>query len=241
MAKKIVAKNLDTELMIKSRNGDAEGVKALIEAGALVDEVDQEGRTAFIHSGISAKFDSAKLLLNAGADINLADNFGNTVTHYLCNGRSTTRSIRFLEQLMVKRKANLQAINKEGLTPLMITAKSGYFEFSAKGRPQLAKILIDGGVDVNLRNAKGLTALQVAISNDNEEMAALLVEAGAGPRKKSDYDWDITLSAAKSDAIKEKYAAMLHNQDLLDSVTNNDKIAVLDSATRSNKITRDRL
>ncbi len=240
MARKIVAKYLDTELMIASRNGDTEAAKALIEAGALVDDIDQDGRTAFIHTSISAQFDPAKLLLNAGADINFADNLGNTATHYLCNGRSTTRSIRFLEQLMVKRKANLQAINKEGMTPLMITAKSGYFEFSAKGRPQLAKILIDGGVDVNLRNATGLTALQVAIGDDNEEMVALLIVSGAGPRKSSDYDWDFTLSAAKSESVKSKYAAMLQNQALLDSVENNIQTAALNS-TEFNKIGRKRL
>lgn len=220
MPRIIEAKKLDTPLMIAARNGNAEEVKALIAAGVDIHEVDVDGRNAFMHTSISAKFDTAKLLLNAGADINSIDNNRNSAAHYCVMGRSEMRSTRYIQQLLIKRKANLKIVNNLGMTPLMITAKSGYLEYSNNGRPKLTKILIDANVDVNFRNATGLTALQLAIKDDNEEIAELLIKAGAGPRRKSDHDWEITLNAAKTDAIRAKYAAMMQNQSLIDVAVN---------------------
>ena len=216
MPRIIEAKKLDTLLMIEARNGNAEEVKALIASGVDIHEVDGDGRNAFLHTSISAKFDTAKLLLNAGSNINSVDNNGNSAAHYLVMGRSEMRSTRYIQQLLIKRKAILQITNNLGMTPLMITAKSGYLEYSSEGRPKLTKILIDAGFDVNFSNASGLTALQVAIKDDNEEVADLLIKAGAGPRLKSDPNWQITLDAAKNDSLKSKYSAMLSNQRLVD-------------------------
>lgn len=216
MSRKIEATKLDTELMLAARNGDREMVSKLIENGVDVDEVDDDGRTAFLHASISAQTDTAKILLNAGANINAIDHTGSSATHYLCSCRSTTRSQRFFRQLMLKRRADMQVINKAGLSPLMITAKSGYFVYSQTGRPALAQILIEEAkVDVNLRNAVGHSALQYAIADDNEEIAMMLIKAGAGPRNPSNFDWEITLNAAKTNAIKAKYAAMLQHESLL--------------------------
>lgn len=179
MSDPVIATNLDTPLMLAARNGELETLQSLIASGVAIDDRDEDGRTAFIHASISGEFDTAKALLAAGADINAVDNFGNSAIHYCIVGRSVGRSKRFLSQLLIKNGANLKAEDATGYTPLMLASKSGYFKLVENGRPDLVKILIIAGVDVNFRNSNKQTALSVAAKDGNFEIFEMLVKLGA--------------------------------------------------------------
>lgn len=56
--------------------------------------------------------------------------------------------------LLVKNKANLNLAEKHGKTPLHEAAKYGYEKF--------AKILIDAGADLEVKDKKGRTAKDIA-------------------------------------------------------------------------------
>ncbi len=185
MSDPIVATNLDTPLMIAARNGNVDALSELIDFGVPVDAVDKDNRTAFIHAAIRGEFDTAKRLLKAGADINARDNEGRTAVHYTVLGRSSGRSRRFLQQLLVKNGANLSVCDASGFTPLMLCAKSGYFKLISHGRPDLAEILIKSGVDVNFRNAAGLTALLVGAADGNKVVIMLLRMASSMMEKRA--------------------------------------------------------
>lgn len=213
MSDPIIATNLDTPLMLAARNGDTEALEALLSSGVNVDDVDQNGRTAFIHAAISGEFDTAKLLLNAGANVNARDSEGRTAAHYTILGRSSVRSRRFLKRLLVKNNADFTIRDNLSFTPLMLCAKSGYFQLISEGRPDLAEILIDAGVDVNFRNIKGLTALNIAAADGNVAVCELLIKAGAGPKNPDDDDWQSTIDAAK-EAFQPIFKSMLTQRAL---------------------------
>lgn len=54
-------------------------------------------------------------------------------------------------------------------------------EAAGSGRPEIAKELIDRGIDVNVQNNGGLTPLLEALEIENYDTAEVLLKAGADP------------------------------------------------------------
>lgn len=196
MSKSNISSNLDTPLMLAAREGDVVRLNELIESGVAIDEVDQNGRTAFLHASINGEFDAAKLLLKAGANINAMDNEGYTAAHLTILGRSSQRTRRFLSQLLIKHEADLTVCDTYGFSPLMLCAKSRYYKLMENGRPDLAKILIDAGVDVNYQNSNGWNALMFAAADGNEKICELLINTGADVHYKNSNGWNALMFAA---------------------------------------------
>ena len=68
-----------TALHFASRQGRLEAARTLIEAGADLNAVDEDGANALILATLNSHFDLAGMLLDAGADPNVADIYGRTV------------------------------------------------------------------------------------------------------------------------------------------------------------------
>jgi len=185
--------------MVAARDGDLDKLNALIATGVNVEAVDQYGRTAFIYASITSEFEAGKLLLNSGANINAMDNDGRTATHYTVLSRSSKRCRRFLKQLLIKRNADLSVCDLQGLTPLMLCAKSGYFKLISNGRPDLAEMLIDAGVDITYKNTKGWSALMFAAADGNVAVAELLIDSGAWCPTKTEEDLNALLKESNID------------------------------------------
>ena len=56
--------------------------------------------------------------------------------------------------------------DNDGWTPLMVA--------SAKGKPEVVRVLLAAGADKDLRNSDGKTALDIAIERKKDACAALL-------------------------------------------------------------------
>lgn len=61
--------------------------------------------------------------------------------------------------------ADIDATNKQGRTPLMLT-----------NNPEIVTLLIDSHVDVDAQDRKGRTALMMAATRGNREIVALLLD-----------------------------------------------------------------
>src|SRR4029078_6904802 len=78
-----------------------------------------------------------------------------------------------------------------GLTALLYAARDGCYE--------CAEAMIGNGVDVNVPNPEGVTPLMIALDNDNNDIAKLLLDHGAHPGV-----WDLWGRTALYIAIDRK-------------------------------------
>lgn len=69
-------------LFAPAKRGDADAIRALIDAGADPDATDQTGRTALMVAAEAGQVDTVFALLNAGADMKLRDNTRRSARDY---------------------------------------------------------------------------------------------------------------------------------------------------------------
>ncbi len=188
------------------RCGDTSVAKVLIEAGANVNAKDTDGNTPLMSvicfDSTAILVDLVKLLVDAGADVNAKNKYGQT-SLFCFYGRNDAEAAKVL----IKAGADVNAKNKDGETPLqkcgdtsvmkvLIEACADARTIDKKGNtllhrrtynPDITKLLIDAGLDVNAKNTnnKGRTPLfyiaDHASGDDNGfvDSAKLLIEAGA--------------------------------------------------------------
>lgn len=173
-------------------SGNAEVLRLLLDAGMPVDFTNEKskGQTALfsVVQGIGIMNDPdrkngyvecAKLLLEAGANVNKKADSGRTplaeVMFYLEDPETASIRRQLLEvaQLYVEAGADVNVRNYEGGSFLLFAA----VENDDKA---LLKILLSSPkVDVNVKDEYGDTALRFAMENDLTGCAALLRKAGA--------------------------------------------------------------
>jgi ankyrin repeat protein len=109
----------------------------------------------------------AELLVEEGAD-NVADKYGLTPLHWAVQYNHAR-----LAELLIKNKADFNAVNKNGWTILHWAAKHGHTE--------IAKSLIDRGADVNEVDKKGYrcTPLHWAAKESHTEIVEILIKNNA--------------------------------------------------------------
>lgn len=88
-------------------------VSYLLEQGATADEKDKDGWTALFWASWSGMTDTAKVLVNAGSDINLADRLGNTPL-MIAAQRGNPEIVR----LFLDHQAKVSQANSAGKTAL---------------------------------------------------------------------------------------------------------------------------
>ena len=143
-----------------SVGGNMEIVKFLINSGAIVDKVDDEGHSVLSAASYGGDFDLVKYLLGAGARVN----DGNALFGASLGGYSD------IVQYLLEAGADVDSPN-DGRTALHVTSQNGHSD--------IVKLLLEAGADVNLQGTDGRTALYTAVSNSQLDTAKLLLEAGA--------------------------------------------------------------
>ena len=172
-----------TALMYAAREGAMEAARAIVEGRADLNQGDPDGSTALILAIINAHYDLAAMLLDKGADPNVADATGMTPlyatvdmnTLQFMHGRPTSRPSGRLNSVdlvtvLLAQGANPNAVLQtpilqrhnngpnqnlgEGTTPLMRAAKSGDVV--------LMRLLLDAGADPTLRQKNENTLLMLA-------------------------------------------------------------------------------
>ncbi len=108
-----------TPLWLAASFGHAEIVRLLAAAGADVTAAANDGTTplmAAIGRNPAAALAAATHLVQAGADVNAADENGNTALH-----RAASSGFDAVVRLLAEKGAGLEARNRQGATPLMLT------------------------------------------------------------------------------------------------------------------------
>jgi len=168
----------------------SEAMGALQEVTQLL--VHKGGTTAHLRLALHMRsVENAKAFIEGGANINVSDGHGYTPLHYAVQNNETE-----IVKLLISKNADVNAKNRSGQTALDIAVDRNRNEIAelllAKGAllPSIhaaakirdvgkVKAFLDKGVDVNARDASGLTALHIAAHAGHKEMVELLLARGA--------------------------------------------------------------
>jgi len=143
--------------------GDIEQVKSLILEGINVNTKSQSGMTALAWAVLYGHQDIAELLIQRGADVNVAPR---TPLHLACQ-----RGNKELAEWLIDRGADINKESESGLTPLHLAAK--------RGRKDIVELLIAKGAHVNVKDNADHTPLDLAEQREHIEIVGLLKKHGA--------------------------------------------------------------
>lgn len=133
---------------------------------------DKDGWTALICAAANNDHKSSELLIKAGAEVNVKDNLGWTPLMYAADVKLGVEMV----SLLLDNGADPNIRNNDGDTPL-IRAVSG--NYNATSRIATIKLLVEKGADIHAIDAKGRSALIIAVVNGNAEIISFLLSKGA--------------------------------------------------------------
>jgi quinoprotein dehydrogenase-associated probable ABC transporter substrate-binding protein len=148
-------------------------VSMLLAHHAKLDATDNDGLTPLGIAAQNGKAKAARVLLDAGADVNAPIAKGGYTPLMLGSISGSSE----LVTLLIERGAKVNAANAGGLTALMIAA--------AGNRSTIAGMLLRSGADANARSEDGRTALSIAQANNSESVIKVLEEAAGQSAAKS--------------------------------------------------------
>src|SRR5271169_1057522 len=141
-------------MMVAASFNRTGALKLLLERGAGINDVDKSGSTALMLAADKGNIESVSILLDRGAYINARDNADRTVL------------VRVLD-IPVRQPDRKHIADKDKA------------DNEVKIRLAVARLLIEKGADLELRDNIGRTALAVAVSRGHAELAKMMISLGA--------------------------------------------------------------
>ena len=171
----------DTEFMNACFRGDVEAIRALLEKGADINGVAEDGMTGLMLAASRGDLDTVKFLLAAGADIHLRlkDPCCTALDFAAMHGYT-----KILEEIIAA-----GADTNEGNSALHTAVMAG--------QSAAVKILLDAGADANFSPESTRSMLGSAIKRDHFDIAKQLLDAGADVNMRYDGDELVYLAVKK--------------------------------------------
>jgi ankyrin repeat protein len=169
-----------TPLIFAAREGDIESARALLDAGADVNQPSEYGWTPLLTAVNNRNYQLARLLIERGADVNLANKGGWTPLYLATDNRNIEGGdypvpkpdMDHLEliQLLLEKGANPNARIKDNtLTRTIFTMQwfqedgaTPFIRASQSADTELMKLLLKYGADPKIKTTFGDTALTAA-------------------------------------------------------------------------------
>lgn len=243
---------VDLTLLEKSAENSAKIMQMII------DKVDKklindslEGKTPLIIAVGNSYIDTAKILIENGANINAVDIEGWSALSYAVNNGDIEIAKLLLEnkakikdelliaikspivesrinimKLLIDNKANINYTDENGFTPLNITIESGDME--------LTKFLITNGANVNSLMQDGVSLIGYAIAQNNMDLLQMLIENGANVNNTNGDSWaDTPLQTASRLGLDNVVRILLTRNVDINAVDMNGNTALHTAALNS--------
>lgn len=184
----VSSESYQTKQLFKAvRIGDITKAESCIKKGADINGRDKKGKyvrnlgfdrifneTPLHFAIVSVNTDMVNFLIKTGADVNTADNLGQTPLHYLVrlNDRYAEEQ-KILLTVLMKAGASIDVKDKYGQAPFF------HLVSCTKTPSALASMLIKRGADVNTQTNNNKTALIIATYYFRAEWVKFLIKAGA--------------------------------------------------------------
>ncbi|HGN1706408.1 TPA: ankyrin repeat domain-containing protein [Providencia rettgeri] len=196
---------LAQDFLTAAEQGQLELLKSCLEKGVDINTTNRQGRTAIVNASLNKHYECVSFLINAGADINKQDQtcFNPFLLSCLNNDLTLLRLVlpakpnldlltRFggvgitpasekghidiVRELLEKTDINVNHTNFVGWTPLLeaIVLNDG-----GKTQQQIVKLLLDHGANPHMTDKYGKKPLELAREKGYNEIAELLIAAGA--------------------------------------------------------------
>ena len=163
-----------TALLTATIAGRTTAVEALVEAGADLDLQDDRLDNPFLYAGAEGLLDILRVVNEAGADPAITNRFGGTAL-IPASERGHVEVVRYL---LAESDVDVDHVNRLGWTALL---EAILLSDGGTRHQEIVALLIEHGADVDLADRDGVRPLAHARAKGFDEIAALLVEAGASP------------------------------------------------------------
>jgi ankyrin repeat protein len=112
--------------LVTSYGGNTEIIKSLLDAGARINEQDDEGNTALMLASRCARNHNVKLLLEAGANVDVQNRYGWTALIYAANSNGSYNEANLIEIIkgLLAAGATVNVRDQEGKTALNYAVRS---------------------------------------------------------------------------------------------------------------------
>ena len=224
----------------------------------IIDKVDKklindslEGKTPLIIAVGNSYIDTAKILIENGANINAVDIEGWSALSYAINNGDIeiaklllTNKAKIKDELLIAikspivesrinmmkllidNKANINYTDENGFNPLNIAIESGDME--------LTKFLITNGANVNSLMQDGVSLIGYAIAQNNMDLLQMLIENGANVNNTNGDSWaDTPLKTASRLGLDNVVRILLTRNADINAVDMNGNTALHTAALNS--------
>ncbi len=203
--KMMTSNTLAHEFLTAAEQGQLELLKNCLEKGVDINTTNRQGRTAIVNASLNKHYECVSFLISAGADINKQDQtcFNPFLLSCLNDDLTLLRLVlpakpnldlltRFggvgitpasekghvdiVRELLEKTDINVNHTNFVGWTPLLeaIVLNDG-----GEKQQQIVKLLLDHGANPHMTDKYGKKPLELAREKGYNEIAELLIAAGA--------------------------------------------------------------
>ena len=169
-----INKKGNSALIIAANKNSATIISFLTDCGNLINHKNNNGNSALSAAVKNNSPEVVKLLLDKGADINVIDKKNNTLAYYLIEGfdRNRIDNFKSKKDLLLKKGLKLTTLQNGNNSLFHLAVKMNNIE--------LLKELNGLGLDPNIINKEGLTALHVAaMSAKDTKIIEYLINIGA--------------------------------------------------------------
>jgi len=190
----------------------AEVTKLLLEAGANVNAVNSDGKTALHLASYGEYTSTVKILVEHNADLTIADKRGSTALHEAVDKAE-------IVEILLGKGTDIDVLDNEGRTPMLLSA--------SRGKLESLELLLKHGGDLWKPDGNGWTPLHVACSDGQIRIVeAILAKNNCKPELKDNFGCT-PLWLAVQNGHKEVVEMLLRRPDVNMNQQNNDKKTLL--------------
>jgi len=172
-----------TPLLQAARAGATPAIRALLDGGATLEGAALQGETPLMAAARSGSVDAVGLLLEQGGDPNATEVYqGQTALMWAAaEGHAEVVGLLLEAGADPDIKARVSELTERSVRVDFPTGGFTAAMWAARhGHEDTLRVLAEGGADLSLTNGDGATAMMVAIINDRFDLAARMLEMGAG-------------------------------------------------------------